>query len=253
MLHSSTKQLLLGGLGAWHCLATDWELCGYAKNKERGNISCIKMQYPRLDDLSSPSPYSRMAALKDPLAKNLHPVPPSMFNPCFPCLTTLQSPSKNHPPAPTSPECQAKTGVRSRGTRWKAAVLTARSLTSHPSATAPSPFSSRDMKQLLGLEQLLGMTHQPLLANTAMRFWASISGGRDCLGNGGRSSHWPLPRAPRRLNQHALPGEWVQEQLWPLPTAPRRLNQHVLPAQCLASPGISGRGPEKLHLLLVYL
>lgn len=50
-------------------------------------------------------------------------------------------------------------------------MLTAGPLPSHPSTAPPSPFSSRDMKQLLGLEQLLGMTHHNLLlANTARRF-----------------------------------------------------------------------------------
>lgn len=77
MLHSSTKPLLLGGLGAWRCLSTDWELCGYAENKESGNISCMKMQHPGLDDLSlaagaKTSCLPCMAALKHPHMHRLH-------------------------------------------------------------------------------------------------------------------------------------------------------------------------------------
>lgn len=115
MLHSSTKQLLLGGLGAWRCLATDWELCGYAENKERGNISCIKMQYPGLDDLSlaqghiPPFPHSRMAALKDPLARRLQPEPPVQVQPT---LSLPLIPATSFPKSP--PDLPKMSGGQNR-------------------------------------------------------------------------------------------------------------------------------------------
>lgn len=151
MLHSSTKPLLWGGLGAWRCLATDWELCGCAENKESGNTSCIKMQHPGLGDLSlaagAETPWllcSCTAARKDRTCKGCTQTPTlgSTY-----VLVSLQCSSQNHPH--TSPEHQEAT-EEGKGGGQGAATLTAGSLPSHHST-----FSKGDTKQLSGL------THPP--------------------------------------------------------------------------------------------
>lgn len=134
MLHSSTKPLLWGGLGAWRCLATDWELCGCAENKESGNTSCIKMQHPGLGDLSlaagAETPWllcSCTAAQKDRTCKGCTQTPTlgSTY-----VLVSLQCSSQNHPH--TSPEHQEAT-ERGEGGR-------ARSCHSHCWIPAFPPF-----------------------------------------------------------------------------------------------------------------
>lgn len=209
MLHSSTKPLLWGGLGAWRCLAADWELCGCAENKESGNTSCIKMQHSGLGDLSldagAETPWLLCpctTAPKDRTYKGYVQTPLSGFNlrSDLPAVF-LQCSSQNH--LHTSPEHQEATA---RGEGWgEGRARSCHSLLDPCLLTIPPfPRGTRSSCQDWHI-------HPPPL-----RCKASISSSWGLLGKGHCSSLQPLCRAPGRstslvlhlnASQSACPGE----------------------------------------------